>query len=60
MIPREEIVLCHNDLQENNILAAWDETRQLTMIDFEYGEWNPMAYDLANYLNEIMVDNAHV
>jgi len=30
------------------------------MIDFEYGEWNPMAYDLANYLNEIMVDNAHV
>ena len=29
------------------------------MIDFEYGGWNPIAYDLANYLNEMCTDNAH-
>jgi len=29
------------------------------MIDYEYGGWNPMAMDLANYLNESMIDNAY-
>lgn len=29
------------------------------IIDYEYGGWNPMAMDLANYLNETMKDNAY-
>jgi len=27
------------------------------IIDCEYGGWNPMAYDLAVYINETMADN---
>jgi thiamine kinase-like enzyme len=29
------------------------------LIDFEYGGWNPRTYDLGNYLNELVCDNAH-
>jgi thiamine kinase-like enzyme len=29
------------------------------LIDYEYGGWNPMAMDLANYMNETMLDNAY-
>lgn len=29
------------------------------LIDYEYGGWNPMAMDLANYVNETMLDNAY-
>ena len=29
------------------------------MIDYEYGMWNPKFYDLGNYLNELVIDNAH-
>jgi thiamine kinase-like enzyme len=27
------------------------------IIDYEYAGWNPMAMDVANYINETMVDN---
>ena len=29
------------------------------LIDFEYIGWYPRAYDLANYINETMLDNAY-
>jgi len=29
------------------------------LIDYEYGMWNPMMYDIANYLNEFCCDNAY-
>lgn len=53
------IVLAHNDAQENNILMSLANNRDLMVIDYEYAGWNPMAMDLANYLNETMLDNAH-
>lgn len=28
------------------------------LIDYEYGDWNPMAYDIANFFNEHTRDNA--
>ena len=31
----------------------------MTLIDFEYCGWNPVQFDLADYLNELMVDNAY-
>ena len=31
----------------------------MTLIDYEYADWNPMQFDIANYLNETMIDNAH-
>ena len=58
-VPRERIVLSHNDTQENNLLASLADSSQLTLIDYEYGNWNPMYYDLGVYLNEMMCDNAH-
>lgn len=53
------IVFCHNDGQENNILAQLTDNTNLMLIDYEYGGWNPMAMDLANYINECMLDNAY-
>jgi len=29
------------------------------MIDYEYAGWNPMAMDVANYVNETMLDNSY-
>ena len=31
----------------------------MILIDYEYGMWNPQYYDLANYLNELVLDNAY-
>lgn len=31
----------------------------MVLIDFEYGGWNPAAFDLGNYLTEMALDNAH-
>lgn len=31
----------------------------LLIIDYEYGGWNPMAMDLANFINETMLDNGY-
>ena len=57
--PREgKIVLSHNDAQENNILASKRDFEQMILIDYEYGDWNPLAFDIANILNEFTVDNA--
>lgn len=35
------------------------DNRKLLVIDYEYAGWNPMAMDLANYINETMLDNAY-
>jgi thiamine kinase-like enzyme len=60
LVPRDsEIVLAHNDAQENNILTSLEDNTKITLIDYEYGGWNPMAMDIANYLNECCLENAH-
>ena len=30
------------------------------LIDYEYGNWNPRAYDIANFFNEFCFDNVAV
>jgi len=35
------------------------DNRKLMIIDYEYSGWNPMAMDLANYVNETMLDNSY-
>jgi len=54
-----DVVFCHNDCQENNLL----ETQYgLRLIDFEYSKFNFQAYDIANFFNEHVSDylcNAH-
>ncbi|BFG40903.1 hypothetical protein CerSpe_271780 [Prunus speciosa] len=52
-----EIGFCHNDLQYGNIMMD-EETRSITLIDYEYSSYNPVAYDLANHFCE-MVANYH-
>ncbi|XAR62241.1 Ethanolamine kinase [Bertholletia excelsa] len=56
---RENHVLgfCHNDLQYGNIMIH-DETQSITLIDYEYASYNPVAYDIANHFCE-MVANYH-
>ena len=52
-------VLCHNDIHQNNILMGLNDNLDLMLIDNEYAGWNPMAMDLAVYINEVMIDNSH-
>jgi len=49
------IVLCHNDLQKNNILVNKD-TFDVKLIDFEYSGYNFIEFDIANFLCELQID----
>lgn len=53
----QRIGFCHNDLQYGNIMMD-EETKQITIIDYEYASFNPVAYDLANHFCE-MAANYH-
>ncbi|XP_073021083.1 probable choline kinase 3 isoform X2 [Primulina eburnea] len=52
-----KIGFCHNDLQYGNIMID-DETLSITIIDYEYASYNPVAYDIANHFCE-MAANYH-
>lgn len=51
----QRIGFCHNDLQYGNIMID-EETRLVTLIDYEYASFNPIAYDLANHFCEMAAD----
>ncbi|XP_042498997.1 probable choline kinase 2 [Macadamia integrifolia] len=51
----QRIGFCHNDLQYGNIMMD-EETRVITIIDYEYASYNPVAYDLANHFCEMAAD----
>uniref|UniRef100_A0ACD5U0D9 Uncharacterized protein n=1 Tax=Avena sativa TaxID=4498 RepID=A0ACD5U0D9_AVESA len=51
----QSIGFCHNDLQYGNIMID-EETRALTIIDYEYASFNPVAYDIANHFCEMAAD----
>ncbi|PKU86918.1 probable choline kinase 2 [Dendrobium catenatum] len=51
----ERIGFCHNDLQYGNIMIE-EETKMLTIIDYEYASFNPIAYDIANHFCEMAAD----
>ncbi|XP_058761660.1 probable choline kinase 2 [Vicia villosa] len=53
----ERIGFCHNDLQYGNIMLD-EVTNSLTIIDYEYASYNPIAYDIANHFTE-MAANYH-
>ncbi|XP_028798645.1 probable choline kinase 2 isoform X1 [Neltuma alba] len=53
----QRIGFCHNDLQYGNIMID-EETNSLTIIDYEYASYNPVAYDIANHFCE-MAANYH-
>lgn len=49
------IGFCHNDLQYGNIMID-EETRAMTIIDYEYASYNPIAFDIANHFCEMTAD----
>ncbi|XP_042454422.1 probable choline kinase 2 [Zingiber officinale] len=51
----QSIGFCHNDLQYGNIMMD-EEFKQMTIIDYEYASFNPVAYDLANHFCEMAAD----
>ncbi|XP_062194812.1 probable choline kinase 2 [Phragmites australis] len=51
----QTIGFCHNDLQYGNIMI-YEETRQVTLIDYEYASFNPVAFDIANHFCEMAAD----
>ncbi|KAL2232093.1 probable choline kinase 1 [Sesamum indicum] len=53
----QEIGFCHNDLQYGNIMID-EQRRSITIIDYEYASYNPVAYDIANHFCE-MAANYH-
>ncbi|PIM99107.1 Choline kinase [Handroanthus impetiginosus] len=46
---------CHNDLQYGNIMMD-EETRSITIIDYEYASYNNVAFDIANHFCEMAAD----
>ncbi|KAJ7524142.1 hypothetical protein O6H91_18G079900 [Diphasiastrum complanatum] len=48
---------CHNDLQYGNIMMNEDDG-SITLIDYEYATYNPIAFDIANHFCE-MTANYH-
>jgi len=51
-----DVVFCHGDLQENNLLQTQYGIR---FIDFEYAGFSFQAHDIANFFNEFMIDYMH-
>nr|CAB3471954.1 unnamed protein product [Digitaria exilis] len=51
----QSVGFCHNDLQYGNIMI-YEETRQVTLIDYEYASFNPVAFDIANHFCEMAAD----
>ncbi|XP_010501771.1 PREDICTED: probable choline kinase 3 [Camelina sativa] len=54
---KQEIGFCHNDLQYGNVMID-EDTNAITIIDYEYASYNPVAYDIANHFCE-MAANYH-
>ncbi|KAF7824770.1 putative choline kinase 2 isoform X1 [Senna tora] len=52
---QQSIGFCHNDLQYGNIMLN-EETNSVTLIDYEYSSYNPVAYDIANHFCEMAAD----
>ncbi|RLM85871.1 hypothetical protein C2845_PM04G09500 [Panicum miliaceum] len=44
-----------SDLQYGNIMI-YEETRQVTLLDYEYASFNPVAFDIANHFSEMAAD----
>jgi len=48
------LVFSHNDLLPGNVLVI--EEKDMVFIDYEYSSYNYRGYDIANYLNEAIID----
>jgi choline/ethanolamine kinase len=53
--PDQRIGFCHNDLQYGNIMIS-EKDDSVTIIDYEYASYNPVAFDIANHFCEMTAD----
>lgn len=44
----QHVGFCHNDIQYGNIMIE-EETWSITIIDYEYASYNPVAFDTVNH-----------
>ncbi|CAL0303510.1 unnamed protein product [Lupinus luteus] len=51
----QDIGSCHNVLQYGNIMMD-EEAKSITIIDYKYASYNPIAYDQANHFREMVAD----
>ena len=55
ILERAKVVFAHNDLMPNNILVDYAGTEvNVSIIDYEYGDWNYREFDIANHFNEFV------
>ncbi len=52
-------VVTHADSQENNVLAMNGSITDLLLIDFEYLQFGHISWDIANTIQEMVIDNNH-
>lgn len=50
---KESVKVCHNDLNNLNILVTASD---VFLIDYDYADYNFIAYDIANLINETSFD----
>ncbi|XP_071690127.1 probable choline kinase 2 isoform X2 [Rutidosis leptorrhynchoides] len=55
LVADQRIAFCHNDLQYGNIMID-EDTRSITIIDYEYACYNPFMFDIANHFCEMAAD----
>lgn len=56
---KENLVVCHNDIQECNILSMRHHCTELAIIDYEYTSLGNREFDMANTFHELMLDNSY-
>jgi choline/ethanolamine kinase len=49
---KDDLVFCHNDLNQLNIFLTPQKDREVVLIDYDYCSYNYATYDIANFLNE--------
>lgn len=53
--PCQSMGFCHNDLQYGNIMLE-EESKSITIIDYEYASYNAVAFDISNHFCEMAAD----
>jgi choline/ethanolamine kinase len=53
LLPREDLVFCHNDTYHGNIMKL--DTGEIRLLDFEFSCLNHRAYDFANLFAETVM-----
>jgi thiamine kinase-like enzyme len=52
LVPKDaRTAFCHNDVLAANVLVSFD-LKEIRLIDYEYGGFNYVAFDIANHFNE--------